>query len=84
MEARGGLQTSTIERVSTVVNSQPIRNVLQSLIYMGLLFATVIFVQGVIKEYQEGATYFSVSEQPITNADLPTATVCFLAHNKIL
>ena len=84
MKARGGLQTSTIERVSTVVNSQPIRNVLQSLIYMGLLFATVIFVQGVIKEYQEGATYFSVSEQPITNADLPTATVCFLAHNKVL
>ena len=84
MEPRGVSQTSTLERVSAMVDSQPIRNVLQSLIYVALLFASLIFVHGVIDEYQEGATYFSVTEQPFTNADLPTATVCFLAQNKIL
>ena len=60
-----------------------ITNIVQSLISVGLLFVTLIFVGGIIEEYREGSTYFSVSEQLLSNRDLPTATVCFLAAKEL-
>ena len=60
-----------------------ITNVVQSIISLGLLFVTLIFVGGIIEEYREGSTYFSVSKQLLSNRDLPTATVCFLAAKEL-
>ena len=67
-----------------MVDQRQIINVVQQgLNSVGLLFATLIFVKAVFEEYQEGSTYFSISEQPLTNRDLPTATICILAEKKM-
>ena len=52
-------------------------------VFMALLFTTFFFVRSLIEQYLEGSTYFSTSKQPITNNDLHTATVCFLARRKM-
>ena len=66
-----------------MIDTQKILNVVQGFISLGLLFATLIFVSGIIEEYQEESSYFSITEHSLTNTDLPTATICFLAAKEI-
>ena len=52
-------------------------------IYVALLITTLILVEQLIQEYMEGNTNFSLTKQPITQNDIPTATICIHAKMEL-
>ena len=48
-----------------------------------LIFAISYLIRGTFQEYLQGPTYFSISQKPITKADLPSLTICFLANRTL-
>ena len=48
-------------------------------INIALLIATLLFVEQLIQEYMEGNTNFSATKKPMTQNDIPTATICIQA-----
>ena len=48
-------------------------------INIALLITTLVLVEQLIQEYMEGNTNFSVTKKPITQNDIPTATICIHA-----
>ena len=52
---------------------------LKNFIYVALLLATLIFVYDNFKEYHTGATFISISPEPIDKRDIPTTTLCFIS-----
>ena len=44
---------------------------------------TLVLVEQLIQEYMEGNTNFSVTKKPITQNDIPTATICIHAKMEL-
>ena len=53
-----------------------IEKILNTLIYLGLLGATIAIVKQTIWEYTQGSTTFTDDRQPLTHDDVPTLTIC--------
>ena len=58
-------------------NSNKIKQILTWMLDVCLLVMGLIFVKGIITEYMDGKTTFHTDIKPLTNADLPTMTICF-------
>ena len=49
-------------------------------VYIALFSTTLIFVGNLFQDYSDGATFFSITKEPVNKGDIPTATVCFLTN----
>ena len=55
-----------------------IKSLLGALTHICLLGGSIIFVKETINEYKQGSTFYSVTQETITEQDLPTFTICWL------
>ena len=53
-----------------------LRKPFEVLLYIGLLIGAIIFVKQKIEEYSNGATSYTVTQEPQSLSDLPTLTIC--------
>ena len=58
-------------------------NVIEAIIYLGLLTWTAYCVVQAFKDYSTGKTYFSKSFEYVTDSDIPSVTLCMTAAKKL-
>ena len=74
-----------IEKVRKMMKIQSISlkmlKAVELLVYVILIALAAFFVSGMIKEYLEENTSFSITQKSMTKEDLPTVTICFKSQS---
>ena len=58
-------------------------NVIEWIIFMGLLTATAYVVVQALNDYSEAKTFFSESFEYVSDSDIPSVTLCMTAAKKL-